>query len=241
MSETLSISERLSRMRGTPAVVADADLEASTPAAPADEQADSPDPAPESRGPSYGDLKGRGTAAPVATPVATPVPARAAMFERMAQFSAKPRPPAAPAHAPGEQGVPLLPWDDDERPAGSQFSLAEWQSARDESGFARTVVCEVHKKEQRGLMVLDGDKLDAIHAVFLDCALLIDDRLQGHPAWGNAQARLEHFSKELHRWGYRVVHAEKAADRWPGLRTSRLRTGEPEAVDQALAAPRQRG
>jgi hypothetical protein len=137
-----------------------------------------------------------------------------------------------------------LPWDDPDRPAGSVFSSEEWEATRAGSGFARTIIFELHKGIECGLVTLDADRLDVVHTMFLDQALLVDETLgERHPAWHNATARLEHCGKEFGRWSYRVVHAEVARDRIPGLRAARLRTGDARAVEAADqgSAPAHRG
>jgi len=214
--QTLSITERLRRMRAAPAMV-QAEQDAAL-----DELALA-EAAPVAPSRSYAEVTGKKE-----RPAPPRIAPRAAesVFDRLAKVSA--RPPVPQAAAVESR---LLAWDDPTRPAGSAFSREEWEATRAESAFARPIVFELHKAAERGLVVLDASNLAAVHAMFLEQALLIDERLGAHEAWHNASARLEHVGQDTVRWTYRVVHAAEAHERVLGLRGARLRTGG--AVDQA--------
>ena len=130
-----------------------------------------------------------------------------------------------------------LAWEDPGRPAGSAFSQQEWAAAA-AGGF---LVMEVHKAAERGLVQMDPTQLDVVHRLFLDRALLIDEKLgDQHPAWFNASARLHHYTHELGRWNYRVVHPQEVLERHPYLASAKLREGPPELLEQEDQAPRPR-
>lgn len=180
-------------------------------------------------------------AAPPAPAASRAAPSGGTNFmDRMRSIQAKPAAPA-PSRPISDSDRQPLAWDDPTRPAGSCFAPQEWAATRERSGYASAVVFELHKESERGLVALDAAKLDPLRAMFLDQALLIDERLRDHPALGSANAWLEHYTKEFGRWPYRVVHAKEALDRNVGLQGARMRTGlvpEQESPRERMAAPR---
>lgn len=231
MTATLSISERLARMRQTPAVAPAEDL--------AVEQPPAATPAP--RQPTYAEVTGRAERSPSAAAPATPASSSPAMFDRMRRFAAR---PASVGPRASKYDVPetelQMEWSDPFRPAGSVFSAQEWEAARLESGFDRAVVFEVHKATERGLVALDASTLDPVHTIFLSGALLIDVRLGNHPAWHNANARMECHTADIGTWCYRVVHSVQSIEAQPGLLGAKLVQGEPPAAG-AIHGSRPRG
>lgn len=238
----LSLQERLKRMRSTPAISAGPIVD-SAPAAPTAARSTPAGAAAQARS-DYAQLKGRPERFMASAPAAgSPAPSGAAtgVFERMRAIGARAK--DAPSPQAGSQEHQALPWDDPNRPAGSAFSVDEWEAVRRESGYARSVVFELHQLGERGLVVLDADVLGPMESMFLDQALLIPQKQSDHPAWHNAQERLEHCCPEFGRRTYRVVHAQAALERHFGLQGAVLRRGtEQELRDgERAAAPRPRG
>ena len=252
----LSLQERLARMRASPAVVTSPpDAGAPAEALPTRVQTGMDG---EPKAPSYAQQKGRpvrplpvaaeGASAPRPTAIpgapgepAAPAPqGKSGIFERMRNLGARVR--DLPAAAALPSAAARLQWEDPERPAGSVFSTEEWQAVRDQSGYARPVVFELHQLAERGLVVLDADALDPMERMFLDQALLIPDKQTTHPAWHHAEQRLEQHCAEFGRRVYRVVHAQAALQRNIGLQGSVLRRGAQQALAQSerAGAPRPR-
>lgn len=224
-AEALSLRDRIARMRPPVARQSQAALPASPGARP-------PVPAPPQ--PTYAQVTGKRerelggvTAGEQGNSV----------FERMSRIGA--RPTALPKAS--AQGAPArLAWEDPKLPAGSVFTTQEWDAARKESGFARTIVIEIHKAAEKALISLDAAAaLPVLHPSILDGALLIDERLKDHPAWHNADGFMQHRSDDLGTWRYRIVHSADALAANPWIHGARCFLGDAEREDDNPApAPR---
>lgn len=149
-----------------------------------------------------------------------------------------PRAPLADVSA--EKEVEPISWDDRERPAGSSYSLQEWESA--EEGGAN-VVFEMVKPDEIGLVSIPRSAMNAVEALLYSRSLVIPQDMP--------QARqLPHHASVVHRdsvlgeravMKYKLVRAQREIDAYPLLNGSTLLNDLEVAYRESMEDQSRRG
>lgn len=167
----------------------------------------------------------------------------ASRFGGIAQkLASRPEVPAGVGDSPAQPGVsPSLratashiEWSDDRRPAGSSYSIEEWEAA-EEGGT--NVVFEVVKPNETGLVAMPRDGMNGIEAMLYCRSLLIPEDMPMASA-------LPYHATVIHRdpvlgerevMKYRLVRAEVEAQKSPFLNGSVLRNDLEVAYQESQA------
>lgn len=143
-----------------------------------------------------------------------------------------PQPQAAPA--PRKMQYEQIAWSDSDRPAGSSYSIEEWEAA-EEGG--KNVVFEMVKPDEIGLCAIPVEAMNGVEALLYSRSLIVSEDVEQVSQWP-AHASIVHRDAVLGERGaqkYRVVRSAASISKTPWLNGSVLRNDLEVAYQESKA------